>query len=308
MAGRPLVILAEPITSEAETWLGSRVQLVSCSPGNDEFINHLSKAVGIVVRTSTQVEEAMLGSAPNLRVVARAGVGLDNIDVEACRARNIEVLSTPDANTQAVAEYVTAIITNQLRPRTPVSSAVDADTWADLRSTTNAARQMDTLCLGILGYGRIGSRVGRIAKAIGFETIYADLLDIPEEGRHGARPVGLRELLVASDVLSIHVDGRNENRGLLGAEELVHLKEDVLLVNTSRGFVIDSEALAVRLKASPEMHAVLDVHEEEPIPGTYPLWELPNATLLPHAGARTGKALEDMSGVVKDLARYLGVE
>ncbi len=308
MADRPLVILAEPIEAEAESWLGSRVQLVSCSPGDDEFANQLSQAVGMVVRTSTQVDETMLSSAPNLRVVARAGVGLDNIDVEACRARNIEVLSTPEANTQAVVEYVIAIITNELRPRIPVTEAVDLETWSALRSGTHAARQMDTLCLGILGFGRIGSRVGRIARAIGFETIYTDLVDIPESARHGARPVGIEELLSASDVLSIHVDGRDANRGLLGSEELAFLKKDALLVNTSRGFVIDTSALLESLMAFPAMHAVLDVHEEEPILSTYPLLGLSNATLLPHVGARTRKALADMSSVVKDLARHLGVE
>jgi len=308
MAGRPLVILAEPIEAEAESWLGSRVQLVASSPGEEDFNEHLPRAVGIVVRTSTRVDEHMLSSAPNLRVVARAGVGLDNIDVEACEARSIKVLSTPEANTQAVVEYVIAIITNELRPRTPVSEAVDVGTWRALRSSTHAARQMDTLCLGVLGFGRIGSRVGKIARAIGFDTIYADLLDIPDKGRHGARPVGIEELLVASDVLSIHVDGREANRGLLGGEELGLLKDDVLLVNTSRGFVLETKALLERLKACPAMHAVLDVHEEEPIPSTCPLLGLSNTTLLPHAGARTGKALVDMSSVVKDLARYLGVE
>ena len=308
MAGKPIVILAEPITTEAQEWLGHRVELVTCSPGTDEFNRLLPTAAGLLVRTSTRVDESMLRCATDLRVVARAGVGLDNIDQDACRDRNIEVLSTPDANTQAVVEYVIAIVTNELRPRTPIQEAVDADAWADLRSSRHAARQMDTLRLGILGFGRIGRGVGRVAGAIGFETIYTDLLDIPEDDRQGARPVPLEELLSTSDVLSIHVDGRDANRNLLGSAELSIVKENVLLVNTSRGFVIDANALSERLEACPDMRAVLDVHPEEPIPGTCPLLGLSNATLLPHAGARTGKALADMSNVVRDLAGRLGID
>lgn len=308
MSDKPLVILAEPITAEAQQWLESRVELVTCTPGTDEFNRLLPTAAGLIVRTSTRVDESMLRCATDLRVVARAGVGLDNIDQEACRDRNIEVLSTPDANTQAVVEYVIAIVTNELRPRTPIHEAVDADGWADLRSSRHAAIQMDTLRLGILGLGRIGRGVGRVAGAIGFETIYTDLLDIPEGERQGARPVALEELLSTSDVLSIHVDGRDANRDLLGVAELAIMKENVLLVNTSRGFVIDATALSERLQACPDMHAVLDVHAEEPIPGTCPLLGLPNVTLLPHAGARTGKALADMSSVVRDLAGRLGID
>jgi len=308
MPDKPLVILAEPITPEAQQWLEDRVALVSCSPGSGEFNRLLPSAVGLVVRTSTRVDETMLRSATSLRVVARAGVGLDNIDQKACRDRNIEVLSTPGANAQAVVEYVIAIVTNELRPMTPMHEAVDADAWADLRSNRHAAVQMNTLRLGILGLGRIGRGVGRVAGAIGFETIYTDLLDIPEDDREGARPVPLEELLSTSDVLSIHVDGRDANRNLLGSAELSIMKENVLLVNTSRGFVIDANALAVRLEEFPAMRAVLDVHEVEPIPSTCPLLGLSNAILLPHAGARTGKALADMSNVVKDLAIHLGID
>lgn len=307
MTDPPLVILAEPIDESARRWLADRVELHELSRTHPEFESRLAGAEGIVVRTATRVDQAMLDAAPKLRVVARAGVGLDGVDLDACRHRGIRVLNTPDANTQAVVEFVVAAMTDVLRPRDRVTSSVDSREWAAMRASDRAAVQMDELTFGVLGFGRIGSRVAGIASAIGFDVLYHDLRDIPAAERGSARPVDLETLLGASDVLTIHVDGRPENRTLLGSEQLGRLRKDVLLINTSRGFVIDERALADRLRGTPSMTAILDVHEIEPIPGDSPMLDVGNAILHPHIAARTRTGLEAMSWVVRDLVDHLSV-
>jgi phosphoglycerate dehydrogenase-like enzyme len=308
MSTRPLVILTEPIDVVSRDWLAARVDLVEASPGADAFAQALPDAAGLVVRTATEVNEVMLARATNLQAVARAGVGLDNIDQDACRSRGITVLHTPDANTQSVAEYVMTLVLDALRPRDVLLDAVSQDIWDQLRSAARGCRQMNECRFGILGFGRIGRRVAKMASAIGFELSYTDVLTIDPAHRHGAAPVSLAELLSTSDVLSIHVDGRASNHGLLTAELISLLPDDALLVNTSRGFVMDSHALSDQLRSTPTFQAILDVHEHEPIPDDYPLLGLSNATLLPHNAARTTTALKNMSRVVENLARHLGVD
>ncbi|MCH2149355.1 MAG: hypothetical protein MK095_07965 [Phycisphaerales bacterium] len=307
MASLPLILVTEPILCDSLQWLSERATVVETAPGDAEFNRLLPNAVALVVRTSTIVDAAMLDAASSLHAVARAGVGLDNIDQEACRERGIEVIHTPDANTQAVVEYVTTIVLDALRPREPLTGGVDRDGWDAIRSADRAYRQMSECRFGVLGFGRIGSRVAEVAAAIGFSTAYTDLRVIPESARHHAIALSLDELLSTSDVLSIHVDGRPSNRDLLGSRELALLPDHALLVNTSRGIIIETNALADRLRATPTFRAVLDVHDREPVPAGHPLLGLPNATLYPHVAARTTSALTNMSQVVEPLARHLGI-
>ena len=159
--------------------------------------------------------------------------------------------------------------------------------------------------LGILGFGRIGRRIAEVAGAIGFNTIYHDLLEMPDRERHGADPVTLDALLQDSDVLTIHVDGRDANRGLLDGTLLGKMKSDAIILNTSRGFVIEEAALAAWLAANPAGLAILDVHAEEPFTDDDPLLGLGNAHLAPHLASRTTTAMANMSWVVKDVWRVL---
>lgn len=271
------------------------------------FTEHLARAAGVVVRTYTQVDETFLNGAPNLKVVGRAGVGLDNIDVNACTARGIEVVHTPDANTQAVVEYVVSILGAAFRPLQPMTEGVDASRWAQLRTEAMAPRQLSQITLGILGLGRIGSRMAQVAGAIGMPVQFCDIRDIEVEDRYGAVCVDMETLLHTSDVLSVHVDGRAANRHLLGERELTQVPEHAMLINTSRGFVIDHAALALILTARPAMRAVLDVHDPEPVPRESPLLRQSNAILFPHAASRTHAAQAAMSWVVRDVAQVLGL-
>jgi phosphoglycerate dehydrogenase-like enzyme len=303
---RPLVIQTEHLDAEAAAWLAERCELVVC-PSEDEprFGELLQKADALVIRTYTQVNDAMLARAPNLRVVARAGVGLDNVDVNACQRRGVAVLNTPDANTRAVVEYVTCFMLDALRPREYLTRALDTKAWKQLRADRIAARQLCDLTLGILGLGKIGKQMARVGAAFNMRVVYHDIVEIPADSRFGATPVARRQLFADADVLTIHVDGRAENHAIIDAPSLSDCKDDVLLINTSRGFVMDNPALAAFLRARPAALAMLDVHEPEPFPPDYPLLALPNARLTPHLASATKTAHKNMSWVVRSVWEVL---
>lgn len=306
---RPLVIQTEDLDAGPAAWLRERAELVVCPADDPRFPDLLDRAGGMVVRTYTRVDGALLGGAANLRVVGRAGVGLENIDVPACRAKGVEVVHTPGANTRAVVEFVAALLCDALRPRVSVEGPVEPARWHAIRREVVGARQFDELTLGIWGLGRIGSGVARLGAALDMRVIYHDLLEIPPAGRHGAEPVPVDRLLAESDVLTVHVDGRERNRGLVGAGVLARAKKNLLFINTSRGFVVDAAALAAFLRANPRAAAMIDVHDPfEPIPPGYPLLGVPNARLTPHLASGTAAAKRNMSWVVRDVWRVLSGE
>ncbi len=305
---RFFVLQTEDLDPAAAAWLRESCDLTACHFTDPGFDALLAKADAVVVRTYTRVDAAFLDKAPRLRVVGRAGVGLDRIDVAECRRRGVEVVHTPDANTQAVAEYVFAMLFDGLRPRCFLSHAIPQDQWNRTRRELEAVNQLSELTLGVLGMGRVGSRVARIAAGIGMEVLYNDLVEIPESRRWGARPVSLDELLYRADILSVHIDPRPSNRAFVNAEMLSRLRKTVIVVNTSRGFVVDAHALAEFLRATPTAKALIDVHDPEPFGNDYPLLNLPNAFLSPHLAASTATAHVNMSWVVKDVWRVLNGE
>lgn len=304
-ARRPLVVVTEHLADEAAEWLAARFEVVRASVDDARFAEAAPEVEALVVRTYTHVDAALLAHLPRLKVVARAGVGIDNIDVAACRARGVQVVSTPDANTQAVVEYVLCLLCDALRPRLFLDEAVGKQEWDELRQDVVGLWQMDELVLGILGLGRIGKRVAEVARAIGFTVVYHDVEEIAEGDRRGAAPVSLERLFAESDVLSIHVDGRPSNRRFVSRALLERLRPDAILINTARGCVVDTEALADWLRANPAAQALLDVHDPEPFTDDCPLLGLQNAHLAPHLASRTMTAMDNMSWVVKDVAAVL---
>lgn len=305
------VVLTEHLDDEPAMWLAERVALVRQSHEDAAGLRReLADAAGLIVRTYTQVDKELLGAAPKLRVVGRAGAGLDNIDLPACRERGIAVVYTPDANTQAVVEYVWALILDAFRPRTYLERYTDPAAFHRHRREFCAPRQLDELVLGILGMGRIGRRVAQVAHAIGLRVLYNDLLTGAELGLldgEPSEPVDPASLWRQADILTIHVDGRPANRHLIGAAVLAQLKPICTLINTSRGMVIDSAALAAWARDSLGSggRAILDVHDPEPPPADYPLWGLANVKFLPHLASRTATAMVNMSWVVRDVVAVL---
>jgi phosphoglycerate dehydrogenase-like enzyme len=302
---KPVVVVTEPLAPAAMTWLRQRALVVEAGPDQADFAAHAAEAQALVVRTLTRVNTPLLDRMPRLRVVGRAGVGLDNIDLSECRARRLPVVHTPDANTQAVVEYVLCLLCDAMRPRLFLEQPVETDRWETIRQEVCGVRQMDECTLGILGLGRIGSRVAQVARAIGFEVLFHDIRAVPPQDRHGATPVTLQELFSRSDVISLHVDGRPENRGLVDRGLVQAMRPDALLINTCRGFVLDHAAVADHLRRHPGAQALLDVHDPEPFTAAHPLLGLANAHLAPHLASRTRTAMDRMSWVVRDVMAVL---
>lgn len=305
---QPLILQTEHLDPAAAAWLAERARLVACPSDDPRFVDLLAEADALLIRTYTRVDDALLGRAPRLKVVARAGVGLDNVDIPACTRRGVRVVSTPGANTRAVVELAFAFLLDALRPRVFLDRALDAAPWKELRKELQAPRQLCDLTLGIIGMGKVGTAIARVAAAMEMRVLYHDLIEIPAANRASAEPVALDALLAQSDVVSLHVDARPSNRDLLGAAQLALCKPDCIIVNTSRGFVVNAAALAAFLRAHPAAAAILDVHDPEPFGAEYPLLGVPNARLSPHIGAATATANRNMSWVVRDLWRVLSGE
>lgn len=301
----PLVIQTEHLDAEAGAWLRERCRVEVCSSDDARFEGLLREADGLLIRTYTRVNEALLLRAPKLKAVARAGVGLDNVDIAACTRRGVRVVSTPGANTRAVVELVFAMVLDAIRPRLFLDQSLDATRWKELRKELQAPRQLADMTLGILGLGKVGSAVARIGAAFEMRVIYHDVREIAVGERAGAESVSRNDLFKHADVLSLHVDARPENKLIIGGRELGMCKRDVVLVNTSRGFIMDNAALRSFLLANPGATALLDVHEPEPITTDYPLLGVANAHISPHIGAATASANRNMSWVVRDLWKVL---
>ncbi len=298
----PVVLITERLDDRCADWLAERCDVRRIAFDDAAFDAALAEAEALVVRTYTQVNETLLAKAPRLRAIGRAGVGLDNFDLDACKARGVTVVHTPDANTQAVVEYVTGLMLDHFRPRTNLT-AENLASFHDLRQT-EVGTQIDRLTLGTWGFGRIGKRLGAVAAAMGMPVMAHDLIDeatLRHDVRYPVSIVDQARLLAASDILTIHVDGRSANRHLVNAEVLAQLKPNVLLINAARGRLVDHAALDVWLGENPKATAVLDVHDPEPPQADLPLLHRTNCRLLPHLASRTGPAMANMSWVVKDV-------
>jgi D-3-phosphoglycerate dehydrogenase / 2-oxoglutarate reductase len=303
----PRVLITETLADSAANWLSQQSDMVWCAYDDPGLEAQLADAEGLVVRTYTIVNQAFLDRAPKLKVVGRAGVGLDNIDLEACKRRGVRVVYTPDANTQAVVEYVLALMLDHYRPRTDMPDHVDAETFHGLRKT-EVGTQLDQLTLGIVGFGRIGTRLGKAAHAIGMKLLVCDILPEVELRKAVDYPFNFVDhdtLYADSDIVSIHVDGRAANRHMIDADALTHLRDNCLFINAARGMLADSAALAHWAKAHTDAQVILDVHDPEPPPSSYPVYDLPNMRLLPHIASRTHQALDNMSWVVRDVVKVL---
>src|SRR4051812_3237915 len=264
----PVVLVTEGSDAVPLQWLRDHARVVEVAPDDPAFADHLAAAEGMVVRTYTRVNDAMLDKAPRLKVVGRGGVGLENIDVAACRRRGVEVVYTPDANTLAVGDFVFGYALQLLRPWNFFKdTAYEAKEFKRIRNTVRG-RQLNELTIGILGMGRVGRRVGRIAAdGFGMRVLYNDVLDIPRATLpFPATAVDKPTLYRESDVLSLHVTMLPGNENLVGREQLAMMKPDAILINTSRGEVLDAVALRDAIKNKQLAGAAIDVFHPEPPP------------------------------------------
>lgn len=247
----------------------------------------LKEARAVVVRNRTQVRGALLAAAPKLRVVGRLGVGLDNIDLDACKARGIDVFPASGANDIAVAEYVIAAAMSLVRRAYSSSAAVAGGTWP---RNALIGGEVYGRTLGLVGYGAIARETASRARALGM-TIAAYDPYLPADDAHwrGVRNLPLHRLLADADVISLHTPLTAETRHMIGAAAIAEMKPSAILINAARGGVVDEEALAAALKAGRLAGAALDVFEEEPLGAASgaKFSGLQNVILTPHIAGVT---------------------
>ena len=303
-ADKPVVVITEGSDAEPLGWLAERAEVIETSLDDPALPQHLARAEGLLVRTYTKVNEAFLRQTPKLRVVGRGGVGIENIDVAACRRRGVEVVYTPDANTLAVGDFVFGYVLQLVRPWNFFGDR--APTPAEFKKIRNTVRgrQLNEMTIGILGMGRVGKRVGHLARGFGMRVIYNDVVDVGPLPFEAAR-VEKDTLYREADVLTLHVTMLPGNHNLVGREQIATMKSDAILINTSRGEVLDASALADAIREKRLAGAAIDVYDPEPPGDDLPLLGLPNVLLTPHLAARTYTAIANMSWVVRDVDAVL---
>jgi D-3-phosphoglycerate dehydrogenase len=300
MVDRPTVLVTEQLQAPAMEYLHARANVIESTPEN--VARDIGRADGLVVRTYTRVDAKLLAAALRLKVVGRAGVALDNIDVPACRARGVEVVHAPAANTLAVVDYTMRMIIEMNRRFWPLSGWLSAEDFHAERKQM-FGRFLADCTLGVVGCGRIGSRVGRAAAALGMGVLYNDILDI--EVDYPAEAVDKDTLYARSDIVTIHVPLTDLTRKFINAEAIAKMKDCAQFINAARGGCVDYHALAAALKSGKLDLAAIDCHDPEPMPKDYPLFGLENVILTPHVAACVPKAKENMSMVVTDVIAVL---
>ena len=265
------VVVTEGSDPRPLEWLRQRAEVVEVKSDDPAFAQQLARADGMVVRTYTKVNQRPARAAPRLKVVGRGGVGLENIDVAACRRRGVEVVYTPDANTLAVGDFVFGAMLQLLRPWAFFrDAAYEPAEFKRVRNTLRG-RQLNELTIGILGMGRVGRRVGHIAaNGFGMRVIYNDLLDVRPHLTFPATAVDKPTLFREADVVTLHVDMRPGNEHLVGRALLALMKPTAILINTSRGEVLDAAALAAAIRGEADRRRGIDVFDPEPPRGRLP--------------------------------------
>jgi phosphoglycerate dehydrogenase-like enzyme len=264
---RPRVLVCDPIAEEGIALLREHADVeVRTGLNPEELLSIVFDFEGIIVRSRTRVDARVIRHAPRLKVIARAGAGLDNIDVGAAREKDIQVVNSPDANTLAVAEHTMGLLLALARRLMRADFSLKEGRWekSSLMGTGLAGKT-----LGIIGFGRIGREVAIRARAFGMKILINQRRPTPElELAEGIRSVDLHDLLGESDFVTLHVPSRPENNLLIGEPELALMKPGAYLINTARGDILDEDALLRALDENRIMGAALDVFVEEPAVGS----------------------------------------
>lgn len=282
------IVIAETIAAVGINALESAGHTVHDLSGEprDALVAALREADALIVRSQVQVDAALMAAGPKLRLIGRAGVGIDNIDALAAARAGILVVNAPDGNTIAAAEHTFALLLALARHIPAGDRSVREGTWprATLKGFELRGRR-----LGIVGLGRIGRAVAVRAAAFGMQLLGSDPLVSPQDAaRIGVRLVSLDELLGASDVVTLHAPAVGA-QPLIGAAELAKMQSSAVLINVARGSLVDEAALAAALASGGIAGAAVDVYAAEPPVGS-PLLTAPRTVLSPHLGAQTSDA------------------
>jgi D-3-phosphoglycerate dehydrogenase len=295
------ILICDPIHEEGVEMLrgaGFEVDL-RASITQSELVNAVRGYDAIVVRSRTHVTGEVLDAGDRLKVVARSGVGLDNVDLEAAERRGVEVVNSPEAPSNAVAELTLGLMLSLARKIAEADASMKRGEWAKGKLT---GFELSGKTLGIIGFGRIGHALAEKAEGLGMRVVTLNR-NVERRGRHpeeaGVEAVSFEELLSASDFVSLHVPLRPETRHMIGREQIGVMKDGAYLINTSRGGIVDEEALRETLVNGKLAGAALDVYEREPPAGTS-LTGLANVVCTPHIGASSVEAQRANSTIVAE--------
>jgi len=284
------VVVAEKISSSAIDLLREpRWTIVTPDQVEGKLAAHLQSADALIVRSAVQVDADLLEHARKLRVIGRAGVGVDNIDLDAATRKGIAVMNTPGANAIAVAEHALALMLAMARHISRANELMHAGKW-EKKSLQGTELRGKTL--GIVGLGRIGMEVARRARAFGMEIVAHDpFVSTAVAKEQGIRLAKLEEVYVAADYLTLHVGLTPQTAGMINADSVKRMKRGVRLVNCARGELVDEAALAQAVKQGLVAGAALDVFTDEPLKNS-PLTAVENIILTPHIAGSTNEAQE----------------
>jgi len=267
----------------------------------DQLLAAVRDIPALIVRNLTQVNRELLDAAPRLKVVGRLGVGLDNIDVDACAERGIQVIPATGANALSVAEYTVCTAMMLLRTAYRSTAAVAAGAWP--KAELGRGREIAGKTMGIIGYGSIGRLSAGLARPLGMRVIGNDI-NIPDSDpawkAGGVTPVSLDTLLAESDVVTLHVPLIASTRNLLSAANIAKMRAGAVLINTSRGGIVDEAALVAALRDGRLAGAALDVFEREPLAASPLLTDVPNLLLTPHVAGITAESNRRVSDMIAD--------
>ena len=267
----------------------------------------LAEAHAIIIGSAWQINDAVLSQAPNLHVVGRPGIGLDNVNLEAATKHGVCVVHTPDAPTRSTAEHAFALLLALAKRLIVADGALRARGWTS-KNEYGAGVELKGKTLGLVGLGRIGGTVARMAQGFDMRVIVFDPYISAERAQ--ALGVELRsslcEVLAESDFVSLHSALTPQTRGMIGKAELETMKPTAFLINCSRGPVIDEQALSEALRARRIAGAGLDVFSQEPTPSDNPLLQLDNVVVTPHNASRTADGVTAMGiGTAEEVCAVL---
>jgi D-3-phosphoglycerate dehydrogenase len=291
---RPTVVVAESLAAAGIEALSRDFDVIDASGWpRPALLEAMNTANGLVVRSSTVVDRELIEAAPLLKVIGRAGIGVDNIDVDAATSRGVLVVNAPQANTISAAEHAFALLLAQVRHIPQADARTRGGNW-DRKSFQGVELHGKTL--GVIGLGRIGSLVATRAMAFGMKVLaYDPFISAERARRQGAELVDLDKLLASADFITIHLPLTPDTEHLIGKDALAKCKPGVRIVNTSRGGIVDEEALAEAVRSGAVGGAALDVFVNEPLTES-PFFDLPQVVLTPHLGASTVEA-QDKAGI-----------
>jgi D-3-phosphoglycerate dehydrogenase len=289
----PVVLIADKLAESTVAALGDQVEVRWVDgPDREKLLAAVPEADALLVRSATTVDAEVLAAAPRLKIVARAGVGLDNVDVDAATARGVLVVNAPTSNIHSAAEHALALLLSAARQIPAADATLRERTWK--RSSFNGT-EIYGKTVGVVGLGRIGQLVAARLAAFGTHVVaYDPYVSQARAAQLGIELLGLDELLARADFISVHLPKTPETAGLIGKDALAKTKKGVIIVNAARGGLIDEHALADAVTAGHVRAAGLDVFATEPCTDS-PLFELPQVVVTPHLGASTAEA-QDRAG------------